>query len=200
MRVGIDTSAWRRTKWHEYLIRFGLGGTVTVLAALIAKRFGAGVGGLFLAFPSIFPSAATLIASHEKRKKAEEGMSGSVCARKLAAADAAGAAMGWLRVGWIRGGGTVGNSTTFHGGDAGCRNCGLGTLVVSSMGIPGSVLATDSTQVLPVTHRESRTPRCFPSGKSAAELGCSPSGAHILEELIFLRRCNGNPAARRANA
>lgn len=96
MRVGIDISAWRRTKWHEYLIRFGLGGTVTVLAALIAKRFGAGVGGLFLAFPSIFPSAATLIASHEKRKKAEEGMSGSVCARKLAAADAAGAAMGGL--------------------------------------------------------------------------------------------------------
>jgi hypothetical protein len=94
MRVKLDTSAWRRTKWYEYLIRFAVGGAITVAAALIGKRFGAGIGGLFLAFPAIFPSTATLIASHEKKKKAKAGESGDLRARKLAGADAAGAAMG----------------------------------------------------------------------------------------------------------
>jgi hypothetical protein len=94
MRIEFDTSALRRTKWYEYLVRFLVGGSVTVLAALVAKKFGAGIGGLFLAFPAIFPATATLIASHEERKKAEAGKHGTVRARKLAGADAAGAAMG----------------------------------------------------------------------------------------------------------
>jgi hypothetical protein len=96
MRIAVDISAWRRTKWYEYLIRFAVGGVVTVIAALIAKRFGAGIGGLFLAFPAIFPSTATLIASHEKQKKAQAGISGAMRARDLAGADAAGAAMGGI--------------------------------------------------------------------------------------------------------
>jgi hypothetical protein len=96
VRVTLDISALRRTKWYEYLIRFCIGGAVTVVAALIAKRFGAGIGGLFLAFPAIFPSTATLIASHEKQKKAEAGTSGTLRARQLAGADAAGAAMGGI--------------------------------------------------------------------------------------------------------
>jgi hypothetical protein len=94
MRIEFDTSGLRRSKWYEYLIRFLAGGSVTVLAALVAKKFGPGIGGLFLAFPAIFPATATLIASHEKRKKAEAGQHGTVRARKLAGADAAGAAMG----------------------------------------------------------------------------------------------------------
>ena len=96
MRIRVDSSAWRRTKWYEYLIRFAVGGAVTVIAALIAKRFGTAIGGLFLAFPAIFPAAASLIASHEEKKKAKAGMSGIVRARKLAGADAAGAAMGGI--------------------------------------------------------------------------------------------------------
>jgi hypothetical protein len=94
VRVKLDISAGRRTKWYEYVIRFAVGGAVTVVAALIAKRFGPVIGGLFLAFPAIFPSTATLIASHEKQKKAEAGMSGSLRAHQLAGADAVGAAMG----------------------------------------------------------------------------------------------------------
>ena len=93
MRIRANLSASRRTKWYEYLIRFAIGGVITLLAALIARKFGAAVGGLFLAFPAIFPAAVTLIASHEEKKKAEAGMSGMVRARKLAGADAAGAAM-----------------------------------------------------------------------------------------------------------
>jgi hypothetical protein len=94
VKVTIDISALRRTKWYEYLIRFCIGGAVTVVAALIANRFGAGIGGLFLAFPAIFPATATLIASHEEKKKAKAGISGTMRARQLVGADAAGAAMG----------------------------------------------------------------------------------------------------------
>lgn len=94
VRIKLDISAWRRTKWYEYAVRFVIGGTVTVIAALIARRFGPVLGGLFLAFPAIFPSTATLIASHEKKKKAKAGMNGTLRARQLAGADAAGAAMG----------------------------------------------------------------------------------------------------------
>jgi len=37
---------------------------MTVIAGLIAFRFGPVVGGLFLAFPAIFPASATLIERH----------------------------------------------------------------------------------------------------------------------------------------
>ena len=67
-----------------------------MLAGLIAQRFGAGIGGLFLAFPAIFPSTATLIAAHEKRQVAHTGRSGNRKARELAGADAVGASMGAL--------------------------------------------------------------------------------------------------------
>jgi Protein of unknown function (DUF3147) len=61
MIVQLNPSALRETHWYEYLIRFALGGAVTVVAGLIAARFGPVVGGLFLAFPAIFPASATLI-------------------------------------------------------------------------------------------------------------------------------------------
>src|SRR5262249_49386630 len=47
MIVKLKLSALRETHWYEYLIRFGLGGAMTVAAGLIARRFGPIVGGLF---------------------------------------------------------------------------------------------------------------------------------------------------------
>lgn len=94
MRVGIDTSSLKQTRWSEYLLRFIVGGAVTVVAGVISKEFGAGIGGLFLAFPAIFPASATLIASHEEEKKALAGINGTQRGREAAAADAAGASMG----------------------------------------------------------------------------------------------------------
>ena len=44
-------------------------GLITAVAGIIAKQFGPGIGGLFLAFPAIFPASATLIEKHEKQKK-----------------------------------------------------------------------------------------------------------------------------------
>ncbi len=94
MKVKVDISAAGRTRWFEYLVRFFFGGAVTVLAGVIAKTYGPGIGGLFLAFPAIFPATATLIEKHEKQKKEQAGKDGIVRAREAAGADAAGAAMG----------------------------------------------------------------------------------------------------------
>src|SRR5258708_31240326 len=63
----------RESRWYEYIGRFVFGGAVTALTGIIAKHFGPEIGGLFLAFPAIFPATATLIEKHEQRKKAEAG-------------------------------------------------------------------------------------------------------------------------------
>ena len=89
-----DFSAVSEVAWYEYAIRFCLGGAVTVAAGLIAQKYGPAAGGLFLAFPAIFPSSATLIEKHERERKAEQGLSGVRRARQAVAADAMGAAMG----------------------------------------------------------------------------------------------------------
>jgi hypothetical protein len=94
MKIQINFSALRQTKWYEYVARFLLGGTITVAAGLIAKKFGPGVGGLFLAFPAIFPASATLIEKHERQKKERVGLKAGHRGQDAAALDAAGAAMG----------------------------------------------------------------------------------------------------------
>jgi hypothetical protein len=52
------------------------------------------VGGLFLAFPAIFPAAATLAQKHEVQKKQEKGLNGLQRGTDAAGAEAAGAAVG----------------------------------------------------------------------------------------------------------
>src|SRR5712671_7201864 len=94
MKVHADFSALRRTKWYEYAIRFLFGGIVTAITGLIAKKFGPQVGGLFLAFPAIFPATATLLEKHQKQKKEQKGLNGTKRGRLVAGVDAAGAAMG----------------------------------------------------------------------------------------------------------
>src|SRR3954465_13110026 len=94
MRIRIDLSSLRQTKWHDYAVRFLFGGLITALAGIIAKKYGPGVGGLFLAFPAIFPASVTLIEKHERERKQKAGMRGAIRARKAASVDAAGAAMG----------------------------------------------------------------------------------------------------------
>ena len=94
MKVKANLSALKQTKWYEYATRFLMGGAITVLAGLIAKKFGPAVGGLFLAFPAIFPASATLLEKHEKQKKTQSGMHAGHRGQDAAALDAAGAAMG----------------------------------------------------------------------------------------------------------
>ena len=69
MNVTLDLSALAKMKWYEYVVVFLSGGTITVIAGLLAKEFGPAFGGLFLAFPAIFPASATLIEKHERENK-----------------------------------------------------------------------------------------------------------------------------------
>jgi hypothetical protein len=94
MRVRINFASLKQTQWHEYLTRFLLGGAITVATGLIAQHFGPVIGGLFLAFPAIFPSGATLIEKHEREKKRRAGIPRTLRGRLAAALDARGAAMG----------------------------------------------------------------------------------------------------------
>jgi hypothetical protein len=96
MRVKINFVAAKETKPHEYAIRFLFGGFVTVVTGLIARKFGPAVGGLFLAFPAIFPATATLIATHEKEEKRRAHLNGTPRGRDAAAIEARGTALGSL--------------------------------------------------------------------------------------------------------
>lgn len=94
--VSAKLSALKESRPHEYFMRFAFGGAATVLAGFIATHFGPGPGGLFLAFPAIFPATATLIEAHEKRRMAEIGHDGTNRGRMAASIDAAGAALGCI--------------------------------------------------------------------------------------------------------
>ena len=94
MTIRFDTSEVRESRWYEYLIRFAFGGTVSAVAGIIAKHWGPEIGGLFLAFPAIFPATATLIQKSEKKKKEQLGQEGVNRGREAAGLDAAGATIG----------------------------------------------------------------------------------------------------------
>jgi hypothetical protein len=96
MKISADFSAIKKTKWYEYAARFLLGGSVTVVAGLLAKYYGPVFGGLFLAFPAIFPASATLVDKHEREKKQRAGIKQTTRGRQVAGVDAAGAALGSL--------------------------------------------------------------------------------------------------------
>src|ERR1700683_3826651 len=96
MKIEFNRASLRQLKLHDYLTRFVLGGAITVITGLIAKHFGPVVGGLFLAFPAIFPSGATLIEKHEREKKRRAGIAHTMRGRSAAALDARGAALGTL--------------------------------------------------------------------------------------------------------
>lgn len=94
MKIRIDTTGLKETSWQQLLVRFFFGGLITAAAGIIAKRYGPAVGGLFLAFPAIFPASATLIEKHELQEKSEAGVEGTRQARQAVSVDAAGAAIG----------------------------------------------------------------------------------------------------------
>ena len=96
MGIKFHLDAIKTTKWWEHLIRFAFGGAITVIAGIIAKKYGPGLGGLFLAFPAIFPASATMLERHEQEEKEEKGVDPGRRGCDAAALDALGAAMGSL--------------------------------------------------------------------------------------------------------
>jgi hypothetical protein len=99
MNIRIDWAALRQVKWYEHLTRFLIGGATTALAGLVANTFGPAVGGLFLAFPAIFPAGATFLDKHEQEKKRKAGIPVTIRGRLAVGLDARGAAMGSLALG-----------------------------------------------------------------------------------------------------
>lgn len=89
-----ELSALRRTRWYELLLRVVFGGLATVATGMIGKTYGPIVGGLFLAFPAIFPASATLVEKHEKEKKRGAHMDGVNRARQAVAVETRGTALG----------------------------------------------------------------------------------------------------------
>ena len=96
MSVQLELSELGKTRWYEFAIRFLFGGAITVVTGLIAKHYGPVFGGLFLAFPAIFPASATLVETHEKLKRREAGIPRTLRGRFAAALDARGAALGTI--------------------------------------------------------------------------------------------------------
>jgi hypothetical protein len=94
MIVHLHFAAIKGIKPHEWILRFVFGGAVCVVAGIIAQIYGPTVGGLFLAFPAIFPAGASLVEAHEKQHKARAGFDGTHRGRLVAAIDALGAALG----------------------------------------------------------------------------------------------------------
>ena len=101
MKVSLHLKELRKTKWSEYVVRFVFGGAISVVAAILAERFGPAFGGVFLAFPAIFPASATLI--EERQKKAQAGITATLRGGQSAALDAFGAALGCVGTHWICG-------------------------------------------------------------------------------------------------
>jgi succinate-acetate transporter protein len=65
MRIRINLADAKNVRWHECAIRFAFGGLITVIAGMVAEKWGPKAGGVLLAFPAIFPASATLLQKHQ---------------------------------------------------------------------------------------------------------------------------------------
>lgn len=99
MMIQAKLAAIQGIRPHEWAIRFCFGGAICVLAGVIAEHYGAAIGGLFLAFPAIFPAGATLVEAHERRHKARAGIDDTHRGRVVAGIDAAGTCIGCFGLG-----------------------------------------------------------------------------------------------------
>ncbi|HXB63151.1 MAG TPA: DUF3147 family protein [Acidobacteriaceae bacterium] len=96
MMVRIRLAALKDIKPQEVVQRFLFGGACSLAAYEIAQRFGPVIGGLFLAFPAIFPASASLVEKHHRENVQAAGGDGVTEGRLAAAMDAAGAAIGCI--------------------------------------------------------------------------------------------------------
>jgi hypothetical protein len=94
MRFKLKFDSLKETKPHEYISRFIFGGAITVAAGLISEHYGPVVGGLFLAFPGIFPAGISLVEKHKQLRERNEGKIGVLAGRAEASVEAAGASIG----------------------------------------------------------------------------------------------------------
>jgi hypothetical protein len=96
MRLKLRFDSLKETKPREYISRFVFGGVVTVLAGFVAEHYGPVLGGLFLAFPGIFPAGVSLVEKHKIVREKAECKLGIRSARGQASVEATGASAGTL--------------------------------------------------------------------------------------------------------
>ena len=96
MSLHLQFESLHETTPMEYAKRFLFGGAVTVIATLIADHYGPVIGGLFLAFPGIFPGGISLVEKHKIERETDAGKQGIRSARGEAAVEATGASIGAL--------------------------------------------------------------------------------------------------------
>lgn len=76
--IGLDRGGLQKQDWRSWALRFGFGFGIAVVAGAAGLRFGARIGGLFLAFPAILPASLTLIEEKDSRKEAEIDATGAI--------------------------------------------------------------------------------------------------------------------------
>lgn len=76
--VGIELAALRKIRPRDLVVRFAFGAFASLLAGCITLVFGAGAGGLFLAFPAILTAGLTMIEKKEGRPAAVHDIEGAV--------------------------------------------------------------------------------------------------------------------------
>ena len=74
----VELGKLRAAKPRDYAIRFALGATVSIGAAIAGKTVGARFAGMFLAFPAILPASLTLIQEKEGTRRADRNAIGAV--------------------------------------------------------------------------------------------------------------------------
>jgi hypothetical protein len=77
VRPKLDLAGVKAVTLSEYAARFAFGGAVSIVTMLVTRAYGPVIGGLFLAFPSIFPAAITLVRHHDGRAKAVDDARGA---------------------------------------------------------------------------------------------------------------------------
>jgi hypothetical protein len=105
VRPRLRLAGAKEPKPWEYALRFVYGGTITVVAGILASAYGPIVGGLFLAFPAILPATMTLLGRHDGRVKAIDEARGArigsvgMLAFAIAIAELAGRIRPWMVLG-----------------------------------------------------------------------------------------------------
>ena len=94
MKIKLDASPLRESSWSGHLLRFAIGGLVTVAVGLFTKMTSPKAGGLLLAIPSIVPLGIALLARLQNKKAGPHSRGDR--ARHAAIIEATGASMGTL--------------------------------------------------------------------------------------------------------
>src|SRR5207247_1416545 len=87
---------------REQLVRFVLGGAVTVAAGVIARGWGGVIGGVFFAFSAVFPAGGALIEQPGGKRQRGGGRGGRRGGRCAGAVGAVGAACGGAGAGAVQ--------------------------------------------------------------------------------------------------